>query len=137
MGKLNGTKMKVVMGGIVIGGTKTFTLNVKKTNPDASDKESLGWTNRISGKKDWDVSFSGLYDPSGVLNYEQVFDALSGDTRVYLEMAVIDGTGGSEVYKGYAYVNSDSLAATAEEPVTYSGGFEADGPLTKGTVVAS
>lgn len=137
MAKLNGTKMKVVAGGITIGGTKTFTLDIKGNNPDASDKESAGWTNRIAGKKDWSVKFDGLYDPAGVLNFEQIFDMLAAGTRVYLEMATIDGTGGGKLYKGYGYVSNDGLTATAEEPITYSGTFEADGLLSKGTVATS
>jgi predicted secreted protein len=137
MSKLNGTKMKVVAGGTTIGGTKTFTLDIKRNNPDASDKESGGMTNRIAGKGDWSVKFDGLYDPAGVLNFEQLFDIIMAGTRVYLEMATIDGTGGGKLYKGYAYISDEGLVATAEEPITYSGTFEADGLISKGTVAAS
>jgi hypothetical protein len=137
MAKLNGTSMLVVVDGVAIGGTKSFTLDIKQANGDASSKDSAGWTNRIPGKRDWSVSFDGLFDPSGVNNFEQLYDDINARNKVYLEMATVDGTGGGEVYKGYAYASSLTMTAGLEEPVTISGTFEADGPLTKGTVVTS
>jgi predicted secreted protein len=137
MAVLNGTKMRVIVNGVAIGGTKSFTLDIKKNNPDASSKDSAGYKNRISGQKDWTVSFDGLYDPAGVYNFEQLFDMIDGDARVLLEMAVIDGTGGGELYKGYALGAGLSMGAAMEETVTISGNFEADGPIDKGTVATS
>jgi hypothetical protein len=52
-------------------------------------------------------------------------------------MAVIDGTGGGELYKGYALGAGLSMGAVMEETVTISGNFEADGPIDKGTVATS
>jgi hypothetical protein len=137
MAKLNGTKMLLLVGSTTIGATKSFTLDLKEANIDASSKDSAGWTDRLGGKRDWSVSFDGLYDPSGVYNYEQIFDLINGRTRVFLEMAVIDGTGGSEKYSGYAYPNGCSLTAPSEEVITISGGFDGDGALAKGTVATS
>lgn len=137
MAKLNGTSMLVIVDGVAIGGTKSFTLDIKQANGDASSKDSAGWTDRIPGKRDWSVSFDGLYDPAGVYNFEQIFDEIDARSQVYLEMAVIDGTGGGELYKGYAYASGLTLTAGMEEPTTISGSFEANGPLDKGTVASS
>lgn len=137
MAKLNGTKMLVIVNGTAIGASKSFTLEIRETNIDTSSKDSEGWTDRIAGKRDWSVNFDGLYDPAGVYNFEQLFDGVDSRTRVLLEMAIIDGTGGGDLYKGYAYPSGVSLTATAEEAITYSGSFEADGPLDKGTVASS
>ena len=130
--------MLVVIDGTTIGGTKSFTLDIKVANINTSDKGSAGWTNRIRGQRDWSVSFDGLYDPSGVLNFEQLFDMLdAANTQVFLEMACIDGTGGGEKYSGYAVPAGLTLVANMEDAVTVSGNFEADGPLDKGTVASS
>ena len=137
MAVLNGTNMLVIVGGVTIGGTKSFTLDIKKKLNDASHKGSGGWTARKPGRGDWSVSFDGLYDPALVYNFEQLFDAIDASTRVLLEMAVIDGTGGGELYKGYAYCNGASLVAGDDEVITISGGFDADGDLDKGTVATS
>jgi hypothetical protein len=137
MGKLNGTKMLVIVDATAIGGTKSFTLDLKQNNIDSSSKDSGGWTDRIPGKRDWSVSFDGLFDPTGIYNMEQLFDDINGRSRLYLEMATIDGTGGGEVYKGYAYGAGCTLVAGMEDVVTISGTFEADGALSKGTVATS
>lgn len=137
MAKLNGTSMLVIVDGVTIAGTKSFTLDIRQSNIDTSSKDSAGWTDRTGGKRDWSVTFDGLYDPAGVYNFEQIFDDIDGRTQVYLEMAVIDGTGGGEVYAGYAYASSLSINAAAEEAVTISGTFEANGDLKKGTVATS
>jgi len=127
----------VIVDGVTIGATRSFTLDVRQANIDTSSKDSSGWTDRIGGKRDWSVTFDGLYDPSGTYNFEQLFDELDGRSQVFLEMAVIDGTGGSEVYSGYAYISAISLTGPAEEAVSYSGTFEGDGDLNKGTVASS
>lgn len=129
--------MLVVVDATTIAGTKSFTLTLDQNNIDSSSKDSSGWTDRIPGKRDWSVSFDGLYDPAGVYNMEQLFDEINGRSKVYLEMATIDGTGGGEVYKGYAYGRNCTLVANMEDVVTISGTFEADGALSKGTVATS
>jgi hypothetical protein len=138
MGKLNGTSMLVLIDGTAIGATKSFTLDLKVTNIDTSSKDSAGWTDRgAQGKRDWSVTFDGLFDPAGVLNFEQLFDLIDTRNQVLLEMATIDGAGGGELYKGYARPAGLSMSAPTEEAVTISGSFEADGPLDKGTVATS
>lgn len=138
MAKLNGTKMLVLVDGVAIGATKSFTLDIKAANLDTSSKDSAGWTDRgAQGKRDWTVSFDGLYDPSGVYNFEQLFDMIDTRDQVLLEMAMIDGTGGGELYKGYARPSGLTLTAAMEEPVTISGTFEGDGDINKGTVASS
>ena len=130
--------MLVVIDGTSVGGTKSFTLDLKVANINTSDKGSQGYTNRMRGQRDWSVAFDGLYDPSGVLNFEQLFDMLdAANTQVFLEMACIDGTGGGEKYSGYAVPAGLTLVANMEDAVTVSGNFEADGPLDKGTVASS
>ncbi len=137
MAKFNGTSMLVIVDGVTIGGTKSFTLDIKSSNIDVSSKDSAGWTNRIYGKRDWTVSFDGLCDPALTFNVEEIFDMIDTRDRVFLEMAVIDGTGGGLKFTGYAVCNSLSLVAGMEEGVTISGGFEADGDVNKGTVSSS
>lgn len=138
MAALNGTSLLLIVDGVTIGATKSFTLNVDVNNIETSSKDSEGWTDRgLQGKRDWNVSFDGLYDPAKVYNFEQLFDAINTRDQVLLEMAVIDGTGGGELYKGYGRPKGLSLGAVMEEAATIAGTFEADGPLDKGTVASS
>lgn len=138
MAKLNGTSMLVLVDGVAIAGTKSFTLDLKSANIDITSKDSGGWVYRIYGLRDWSVSCDGLFDPSGVFNVEEIFDAIdSRDTTILLEMAVIDGVGGGFLLKGEALASSLTLTAGQEEAVSFTATFEADGPLDKGTVTSS
>jgi predicted secreted protein len=137
MGKLNGTSMLVIVDGVAIGGTKSFTLDISVDLPDATTKDSDGWAENIHGLRSWSVSFDGLYDPALTYNGEEIFDELDNRDEVYLEMAVIDGTGGGLVLKGNAKVASLSFGGEHEQPVTLSGSFTGSGDLNKGTIATS
>jgi len=137
MSKLNGTNMRVLVNGTSIGGTKSFTLNLNRSNIKTSSKDSGGYTDRIYGEGDWDVTFDGLYDPALTWNVEELYTMLNSKTFVTLEMAVIDGVGGGLVYKGNALAKNLTITAPMEDAVTISGGFEANGILTQGSVSSS
>lgn len=137
MAVINGTLMRLLLDGVAIAAAKSCTLNINTDTPDASSKSSGGWAQHIQGLRSWDVSFDGLYDPTGTLSFEQLYDEINGRTSVVMELAQIDGTGGGEVYRGTASVTSVSINAEMEAPVTLSGTLTGNGALAKGTVVSS
>jgi predicted secreted protein len=135
MAKYNGDKMLVVVNGVPIGATRSFTLTVNRSNIETTTKDSNGSVERIAGTTDWNVSFDGLLDPSSTFSAEEVFDMLYSATNAYLEMAVIEG--GGLVFRGDALANNLTITAPQGDAISVSGGFDADGPLAKGTVVTS
>lgn len=137
MAKLNGTSMLVIVGGVTLAGTKSFTLNINVDLPDATTKDSSGWAENIHGLRSWSVDFDGLFDPTLTYNAEEIYDEIDERDELYLEMAVIDGTGGGLVYSGNAKVASLTYTADQEAPVTMSGSFTGSGDLNKGTVASS
>lgn len=138
MAVINGTTMLLLLDGVAIGCTRSATLNINNDTYDASCKSSNGWADNGLGQRSWDVSFDGLYDPSGVTNFEALFDELyERDATLIMEFAQIDGTGGGEVYRGNCLVTSLSLTADMEQPVTYSGTLTGTGSLYKSTVATS
>lgn len=138
MAVINGTLVMFTMDGHPMGAAKSCTLNINVDTPDASNKDSAGWAAAIAGQRSWDGSFDGLYDPSGTYNFEYVYDEIvSRSITTVVEIANIDGTGGGEVYRGTAILNSHSLSAEMEQPATYSGTFRGTGRINKGTVATS
>jgi predicted secreted protein len=135
MAKYNGDKMLVVVDGVPIGATRSFTLTVNRSNIETTTKDSDGSVERIAGNTDWNVTFDGLLDPSGSFNAEEVYDLLYSSSDAYLEMAVIEG--GGLVFRGDALANNLTITAPQGDAVSISGGFDANGPLAKGTVVSS
>jgi hypothetical protein len=137
MAKLNGTSLTIVVDGITMGGSKSFTLTINSDLPDVSTKSSSGWKENIYGQRSWTVSFDGLYDPSLTYNVEEIFDELDSRDEVYLEMATIDGSGGGLVWSGYARASNLTIVADMEQPVSISGTFEGTGEINKGTIASS
>jgi hypothetical protein len=138
MAVINGTLVMFTMDGHPMGAAKSCTLNINVDTPDASNKDSAGWAAVIAGQISWDGTFDGLYDPSGTYNFEYLYDELaSRSVTTIVEIANIDGTGGGEVYRGFAVLNQGSLTAEMEAPATYSGSFKGNGRLNKGTVATS
>lgn len=135
MAKYNGDKMLVVVNGVPIGATRSFTLDESSANINTTTKDSARRTERIAGTTDWSVTFDGLLDPSNTFSIEEMHDLLIAGTRVYLEMAVIEG--GGLVFRGYALPSNLSITAPHGDAISVSGSFEADGALAKGTVVSS
>jgi hypothetical protein len=137
MGKLNGDLLVTLVNGVKIGGTKSCTLNLDRKNINTSSKDSGGHTNREYGSDDWSMSFSGLYDPALLWNVEEMFGVLNAKTKVVLELACIDGTGGGLVYRGTGLGKNLKIDAGSGDAVSISGEFEADGVLTQGTIITS
>ena len=137
MAKLSGKKMLVLVGGVAIGATKSFTLTINSQTIDTTSKDSDAWGESLYGSKDWNVSVDGLYDPESPMNAEELFDAITNDTRLLLEMAVIDGTGGGLVFKGYANASGLTIGASYNDAVTFTGNMQGDGAIEKGTVATS
>ena len=137
MAKLAGKKMLLVVDGVVMAATKSFTLTINSNLIDITTKDSDAWGDSMYGFKDWEVSFEGLYDPSAAFNAEEVYDAIVADDPVHLEMAVIDGTGGGLVFSGDANATGEVITASYNDAVGFSGGFKGAGKLSKGTVATS
>lgn len=137
MAKLAGKNMLVVVDGVVMAATKSFTLTINSNLIDITTKDSDAWGDTLYGFKDWEVSFDGLYDPDATYNVEEVYDAIVADDTVYLEMAVIDGTGGGLVFSGNANSTGLTMSAGYNDAVSFSGTFKGAGLLSKGTVASS
>ena len=138
MAVINGTTMTLLLDGVRIAATKSATLNLNVDLPDATSKDSAGWAAHIQGLRSWDGSFDGLYDPSGTVNFEQLYDMI--ETRhsdIICEFADLTTTGGGEVFRGVASISGLTITAEMETPVTLSGSFTGNGKLNKGTVSAS
>ena len=138
MAVINGTTMRLIMDGNPIGATKSCTLNINNATGDASNKDSGGWWNGILGQRDWDISFDGLYDPTGTYNMEYLFDEIyERDSTLIAEIAQIDGVGGGEVFRGNVLVTNLTLTAPMEDVVAISGTLKGTGELYKSTVASS
>jgi hypothetical protein len=66
MGKLNGTLLLLYADGEVIAAQKGCSINVEQDLPDASNKESAGWSEHINGLRNASVDFDALFSTTGI-----------------------------------------------------------------------
>lgn len=120
-----------------VAGSTSCTINRGLETPEATTKDSSGNAEHIGGKRGWDVSFDGLADFASSLDLAQgsyasiqdLFDYLDGRTAIKVAIGV-PGAGEAYFY-GDSFVNSLTLTADMENPVTYSGTLQGTGALTK------
>lgn len=137
MTKLAGKKMLLVVDGVTLGATKSFTLTINNNVIDTTTKDSDAWGDSIPGFKDWEVTFDGLYDPDNPMNAEEIYDAIENDSTAFIEIAVIDGTGGGLCFSGNGNPTGLTLTGGYNDAVAMSGGYKGVGKINKGTVATS
>lgn len=112
------------------------TLNINQESTEASCKDSAQWAAAVPGKKTWDVSVDGLYDPDHVdagpndKNFIGIADLFVDPTQTN-EVDLIFGEGGVGLYvwTGKAFLTSCSLTGDDGSPASWSCTFQGVGPL--------
>jgi predicted secreted protein len=126
MAKINGTSVWIYIGGTLIAGSTSATLNMNVAEIEVTSKDSLGRKEIIPGKTDWSISGDFL-DDVGSSNIE--FEDLQGyyENRTQAFIQFVDSAGKS--YQGFCYLTSVSREAPMEDVVSGSYTFTGTGLL--------
>jgi predicted secreted protein len=116
----------------LLASEQSHTLNINQDNPTAITKGSAGWTPRIAGSRDWDVSIDGLIDPTSELSEKEIFDIIKNREDVEIQSGSDEI--GSVMYEGKALISTFAKTSEAEQPASFSATFEANGPLEESIV---
>ena len=79
MAAVRGLDVLVYIGETVLGAQKNCTLSLEADTIDVSNKNSFGWSDFISGTKNWSVSCDGQFtveDTAQKLSYKTLEDSL-------------------------------------------------------------
>lgn len=138
-GVFNGTSLVVLVGTEVVAHATSCSLSISADLPDATTKESGGWTDHIAGLRSWSLTTDGLatVEPTGT-NYTvgDLFSALNSRTSVTVKFTTVNGSTpivGDLIWSGSAFLDSLDITADMESPVTYSASFTGTGVLTQAT----
>lgn len=137
-GTFTGTNLIILVDGKPIGHTTSCSLEVQHNLSDATNKDSAGFTELLSGLRSATLSFDGLVDYSDEgTTKEGAHSLLKDGILSRTEFTLIFGTEetGDEVFTMDAYLASISISAPNEEAVTYSGSFSSTGAITASTNV--
>lgn len=135
-GVFNGTNLLVKVigdGGTLatIGHTTSCSMSLSHDLPEATTKDSNGYSEFISGVRGGTISFEGLvaYDDSA--NAEEIIGYVTGRNKV--DWSFGTAATGDTVYSGEGYISSIEVSAEMESPVSYSGEITITGAITSAT----
>jgi len=130
-GVFNGTNLILTVEGATVGHTTSCSMSLSMDTPEATTKDSNGFSEYIGGVKGGEVSFEGLvaYDDSA--NAIEFADYLLARTQ----LTCVFGTAetGDAVYTAEGFLSSVEMSAEMESAVTYSGSITLTGAITKST----
>lgn len=130
-GVFNGTNLILTVEGATVGHTTSCSMSLSMDTPEATTKDSNGFSEYIGGVKGGEVSFEGLvaYDDSA--NAVEFADYLLARTQ----LTCVFGTAetGDAVYTAEGFLSSVEMSAEMEAAVTYSGSITLTGAITKST----
>lgn len=132
-GVFNGTNLllKVITSGgtlATLGHTTSCSLSLSQDLPDATTKDSNGWSESIAGVKGGTLSFDGLVAYDDAANQVEVADYLIAGTLVDFSFGT--AASGDTIYTGSGYIDSVEVSADAESPVSYSGSITVTGAVS-------
>ncbi len=134
MALINGTNLVIKVGGNPILKATTASIEISVDLPDATTKDSQGWSEFFAGVRSWTLSSDGLIDyaTSASVETDELVAMLIARTSVEVEFAT--STAGDMKLSGYAFVSSISQTADMESPSGWSVSFQGTGALTQGVV---
>ena len=130
-GVFNGTNLILQIEGAAVGHTTSCSLSLSMDTPEATTKDSNGFSEYIGGVKGGEVSFEGLVAYDDTANAIEFADYLLARTQ----LTCVFGTAetGDAVYTAEGFLSSVEMSAEMESAVTYSGSITLTGAITKST----
>lgn len=134
MALINGTNLVIKIAGNPILKATTASLEMSVDLPDATTKDSAGWSEFFAGVRSWTLSSDGLVDYATAAGVEtdELVALLIARSSVAISFAT--STAGDMLLSGNAYITSISQTADMESPSGFSVSFQGTGTLSQGTV---
>ena len=133
-GVFNGTNLilKVITDGgtlAALGHTTSATLSLSVDMPEATSKDSSGFSEVIAGVKSGEISFEGLVAYDDGAGADEISTYLLGRTKVDWSFAT--AITGDTLYTGEGFISSCEISAEMESPVSYSGTITCTGAISQ------
>ena len=128
-GVFNGTNLLLKVEGDTIGHTTSCSLTISHDLPDATTKDSNGFSEVISGLRSGEISFEGLVDYSDAASAIELIDYILNRTVVTCVFGT--STTGDAIYTAEGFISSVEQSAEMESTVSYSGSITLTGAIVK------
>lgn len=130
-GVFNGTDLILKVEGAVVGHTTSCSLSLSMDTPEATTKDSNGFSEYIGGVKGGEVSFEGLVAYDDDSNAIEMADFLL--SRTILTCVFGTAESGDAIYTAEGFLTSVEMSAEMESAVSYSGSITLTGAIVKST----
>jgi predicted secreted protein len=130
-GVFNGTNLLLKIEGTTIGHTTSCSLSLSMDTPEATTKDSAGFSEYIGGVKGGEISFEGLVAYDDGANAIEMADYLLARTQLTCVFGTAEA--GDAIYTAEAFLSSVEMSAEMEAAVTYSGSLTITGAIVKST----
>tara|TARA_Y100000593_G_C4321560_1_gene344097 strand:+ start:2582 stop:2980 length:399 start_codon:yes stop_codon:yes gene_type:complete len=131
MAKFNATNLILKISGTPVAHSTSATLNINQDLPDATSKDSSGWSENIRGLRDWSIDVEGLTDYSASFGADELADLIISRADAEIEFGT--GTASDTKYTGTVNLSSLTQDAPMEDVASFSGSLTGTGALTKAT----
>lgn len=133
-GIVNGTDLRIYMGGVAIGHATTCSLDLTRETRETLTKDAPGggWATAEVGRKSATLSTDGMfsYDTTNK-KFSDLFTAFDNGTLLLLRFTTDEN--GDTYWQGSGYITSLNLTAPVEDNTTYSATFTVNGAIVTGT----
>ena len=133
-GIVNGTDLRIYMGGVAIGHATTCSLDMTRETRETLTKDAPGggWATAEVGRKSATLSTDGMfsYDTTNK-KFSDLFSAFDNGTLLLLRFTTDEN--GDTYWQGSGYITSLNLSAPVEDNTTYSATFTVNGAIVTGT----
>ncbi|QDP55007.1 MAG: putative tail tube protein [Prokaryotic dsDNA virus sp.] len=130
-GVFNGTDLVLEIEGNVIGHTTSCSLSLSLDTPEATTKDSGGFSEFIGGIRGGEISFEGLVAYDDTLNAVELADYLLNRTKITAVFGTSES--GDVIYTAESFLSSVEVSAEMEAAVSYSGSLTITGAIVKST----
>lgn len=130
MAKINGTKIKILVGGTTLSNIHTCTLNTTRAMIDVTTKDSASWKEVLPGLKDATLTADGYVDYSATGYKPQTLytDLTNGNL---LAVIFYDITTGEQSYTASGYLTKVDFSSGTEDAEKFSLSIQITGAVTQ------
>jgi len=130
---VNGDNFIIEVDGTAIAHSTSGSLSISSDLPDATTKDSGGWTENFAGNNSFSGSSDGLVSFVETVGLKDLTALQIAKTVVTIKMTT--NVVGQDEYEGEARISDVSIDSPQGAPVTYSLSFDGCGALTQTTIV--
>lgn len=117
-----------------IGHLTDYEIDITAAEIDASDHDTNGWSDKLTGLKDWKGTAKYLYLTTEA-SHDALFDAMVNSTDLAVEFRPVDAVD-ERCYKGTVRITDWKLAGGNSDVQAENISFSGRGALTPDTIAA-